>query len=153
MLANILIKHPKLCGQLVRQPLLSTFSTTSAVVSSQQSEKFYLRHQKESKHVSGTKWKIYRIASVGLLGGLTACFLCPGNALVDYTTVALLVHHNYAGLNSVLADYMPLAFPDSVTKLTMNLWLIVSIITLALLFSFNYNNVGFSKSLVAFFKL
>nr|XP_039249258.1 uncharacterized protein LOC120326963 [Styela clava] len=137
----------------IAKTLLRPFSTTPTAISAQSSDKFYLRHQLESKHVSSSKWKMYRIASVGLLGGLTTCFLCPGNPMVDFATVTLLVHHNYAGLNSVFADYLPLLIRDSWVKLVMVSWLLMSIFTLALLYSFNYNNVGFSKVLVSIFKL
>lgn len=141
------------CTSSLTKTIPRVFSTSPTVVGAQSSEKFYLRHQEESQHVSASKWKLYRVASVGLLGGLTACFLCPGNAIVDFATVTLLVHHNYAGLNAVIADYCPLFFPDGITAALKNFWLLISILTLALLYGFNYNNVGFSKTLVALFKL
>lgn len=137
----------------IARTIPKVFSTCSTVNGVQSGDKFFLRHQLESKHVSGSKWKLYRVASVGLLGGLAACFICPGNALVDFATVTLLVHHNYAGLNAVIADYCPLFFSDGITTAVKNLWFVISVITLALLYGFNYRDVGFSKTLVALFKL
>ena len=44
---------------------------------------------------SNSNWLTYRVASVGLLGCLTACFFFPGNMALDFATVTLLMHHNH----------------------------------------------------------
>jgi len=116
-------------------------------------ESYALRHQTESQKKSAGKWKTYRMLSVGLLGSCVGCFAFPGNPLIDFVTVTLLVHHNHFGINSVIADYAPLFLPKFGVNLLGGIWLSISIITLILLLSFNYNGAGFSNSVSGFFKL
>ncbi|CAK8694684.1 succinate dehydrogenase [ubiquinone] cytochrome b small subunit, mitochondrial-like [Clavelina lepadiformis] len=129
------------------------FSTSSQCISQSSEREFLLRHQVSSEKKTNKNWVIYRVASLGLLGGMVGCFLAPGNAVIDFATVTLLVHHNYFGLKSVIADYAPLVFKDWFTSMLYFTWLLISIVTLGLLYSFNYNNIGFSKALTNFFKL
>jgi len=116
-------------------------------------ESYELRHQVESERQSAGKWKTYRMLSVGLLGSCVGCFVMPGNPIVDFVTVTLLVHHNHFGINSVIADYAPLFLPKFAVNLLGYIWLSISIVTLVLLLSFNYNGAGFSNSVSGFFKL
>ena len=116
-------------------------------------ESYELRHQVESEKQYSSKWKTYRILSVGLLGSCVGCFVMPGNPVVDFFTVTLLVHHNHFGINSVIADYAPLFLSKFGVNLLRYIWLSISIVTLALLLSFNYNGAGFSNSVSGFFKL
>lgn len=137
-----------LCGQ----------STTSLFANKSLSgmsgpETYELRHHVESEKQYSRKWKTYRILSVGLLGSCVGCFVMPGNPIVDFVTVTLLVHHNHFGINSVIADYAPLFLPKFGVKLLGYIWISISIVTLALLLSFNYNGAGFSNSVSGFFKL
>ena len=59
----------------------------------------------------------------------------------------------FRGLKSVISDYAPLFFKPGVVNTFMFVWMVISIVTLALLYNFNYNNIGFSKALVNFFHL
>uniref|UniRef100_H2YQV3 Succinate dehydrogenase [ubiquinone] cytochrome b small subunit n=1 Tax=Ciona savignyi TaxID=51511 RepID=H2YQV3_CIOSA len=150
---SLLNGHQIQCVSLcLKQPCV-TFNTSTSCNEISSQESFDLRHQVSSLKKSNTNWVAYRVGSVGLLAAVAGCFICPGNSVVDYATVTLLVHHNYFGLKSVLADYMPLFFKDGFTNLVVVMWLITSIITLGLLYAFNYNNIGFSKAVNNFFKL
>ncbi|XP_002128308.4 succinate dehydrogenase [ubiquinone] cytochrome b small subunit, mitochondrial [Ciona intestinalis] len=143
---------PQVVTSCIRQPI-QTINTSSAHNEISSQESFELRHQVSSMKKNNTNWVMYRAGSVGLLAAVAGCFICPGNVIVDFTTVTLIVHHNYFGIKSVLADYMPLFFKDGLTNIVMIAWLIISIVTLGLLYAFNYNNIGFSKAVNNFFKL
>ena len=138
--------------------LLNGGSTTSVLAHKSLSgmsgpESYALRHQTESERQSAGKWKTYRMLSVGLLGSCVGCLAFPGNPMLDFVTVTLLVHHNHFGINSVIADYAPLILPQFGVNLLGSIWLTISIVTLILLLSFNYNGAGFSNSVSGFFKM
>uniref|UniRef100_A0A6F9DS24 Succinate dehydrogenase [ubiquinone] cytochrome b small subunit n=1 Tax=Phallusia mammillata TaxID=59560 RepID=A0A6F9DS24_9ASCI len=129
------------------------FSTSNKCVSMSSEESFNLRHQLSSEKKTNKGWYTYRLASVGVLGACASCFIIPGNPIVDFAAVTLIVHHNHAGIKSVIADYAPLVFKDWIVQILYMIWLAVSVATLGLLYAFNYNNIGFSQSVVNFLKL
>jgi len=94
-----------------------------------------------------------RVGSVGSLVALAGCFIVPGNALVDFATVTLLAHHTWTGVDHVFADYLPLFTKPWFVSMVKTFWFILSLLSLGLLYSFNYNGAGFSNALVGFFKL
>jgi len=144
------------------QKTVATLLTSNAAAASYQlpsrklmsgADSYELRHQVESTHESSSKWKSYRILSMGLLGGCIGSLAFPGNALIDFATVTLLVHHNHFGIKSIIADYAPLFLNKWFIEIIYGTWLLISIVTLALLYSFNYNGAGFSRSVSGFLKL
>jgi len=136
--------------KLLRPSLVSSVNSNQLMSGP---ESYELRHQILSEKNANFKWKTYRILSVGLLAGMAGCLVVPGNPLVDFATVTILVHHNHFGIRSVIADYAPLFFSNWFVNVIYMVWLAISVATLALLLSFNYNGAGFSRSVSGFLKL
>lgn len=131
----------------------SRVSTTAPMMKTSGAESFMLRHQEESSKTSNRDWIVLRVGSVGLLASLAGSFIVPGNAVIDFVAVSLLAHHTWTGIDHILGDYLPLFTKPWFVSMAKYAWFIISLISLGLMYSFNYNGAGFSNALYGFFKL
>jgi len=128
-------------------------STTPSMKKISSEESFILRHQAASDKSANRDWFLLRAASVGMLTSIAGCFILPGNAVVDFVTVTLLAHHTYVGISHIIGDYVPLFTKPWFAQMVKQFWFVFALISLGLMYNFNYNGAGFSNALVGFFKL
>ncbi|XP_036370310.1 succinate dehydrogenase [ubiquinone] cytochrome b small subunit, mitochondrial isoform X1 [Octopus sinensis] len=100
--------------------------------------------EKKGKHMmlASTHWKLERIVAISLLGTLPAAIISP-NSVTDFLLVTSFLLHSHWGIDSILQDYVAKYIPW-----IQKVWLLVSILAMAGLLHFNYNDIGASRALL-----
>lgn len=87
-----------------------------------------------------------------MVGVVPMAFLTP-NSYLDYALALSLVTHVHWGLEAIVVDYVrPKIFGPVIPKLAIGLTYLLSILTLAGLYYFNYNDVGLAQAIMMFLK-
>ncbi|XP_074598091.1 succinate dehydrogenase, subunit D [Brevipalpus obovatus] len=92
-------------------------------------------------------WNFERILSAGLVGVMPLSFMINSPAM-DYLLAVSMVLHIHWGLEAVVVDYIrPMVFGPVIPRVSLYALYLVSILSLAGLFYFNYTDVGMVQGL------
>ncbi|GAB1607398.1 succinate dehydrogenase [ubiquinone] cytochrome b small subunit, mitochondrial-like [Argonauta hians] len=100
--------------------------------------------EKKGNHMmlASTHWKLERIVAISLLGTLPAALISP-NGVTDFLVATSFLLHSHWGIEAILQDYVMKYIPW-----IKKAWLCVSIVAMAGLLHFNYNDIGVSRALL-----
>lgn len=87
-------------------------------------------------------WNAERLLSAALIAVIPASFYIP-SPVMNYALALSLVVHTHWGLEAIVVDYIrPSVFGATIPKVALGSLYLLSILTLAGLFYFNYSDVG-----------
>lgn len=87
-----------------------------------------------------------------MLAVVPLAFAVP-NPYLDYALALSLIVHVHWGLEAIVVDYVrPKLFGPAIPKLAIGLTYLLSILSLAGLYYFNYTDVGLSQAIMMFLK-
>lgn len=105
----------------------------------------------EDLHDHSKLWNLERIVSGSLLAVIPGAFLI-NSPWLDYVLALSLVAHVHWGIEAITVDYVrPALFGLTVPKLALGAVYLLSALTLAGLFYFNYTDVGLTTAIKMFF--
>lgn len=128
-------------GRIVDDQKSSVFAATTGQSSN------YCTAAPAAKEDHSKIWNFERILSAGLVGVMPLSFMINSPAM-DYLLAVSMVLHIHWGLEAVVVDYIrPMVFGSVIPRVSLYALYLVSILSLAGLFYFNYTDVGMVQGL------
>jgi len=153
----ILSQQPKLLGQpqiclptiLSKKALTLSPSTCSAFDYFRARRGPFTPAEKKGNHMmlASTHWKLERIVAISLLGIIPGALMAPG-PVMDFLLATSFLVHSHWGLDAVLQDYFAKFIPW-----IQKVGLLVSIVAMAGLLHFNYNDIGVSRAVLLLWRI
>merc|ERR1712142_608849 len=100
--------------------------------------------EKKGNHMilASTHWKLERIVAISLLGTIPGALIAPG-PVMDFLLATSFLLHSHWGIDAILQDYFAKFIPW-IQKVGLG----ISVVAMAGLIHFNYNDIGVSRALL-----